>query len=543
MSGKIILGSVVCASTLFAPVGLAGPEDQPSAVRPALQVQEESLGRVPEKVKNEAVSPDGKRWAAVGGEPPGEFVWVNGVKSSAHFGVRSAPLFSPDGRRMAYKVALPEKTRAIVVDGQVGPEVDQITDDTTVFSPDSRYLAYVAQKGKKQFLVLDGQMGAEYDEVYGITFSPSGKRWAAVARNAKQSFLLVDGTAVLDFDFFTWPRLYVTDDHVSCTIMKGDKYALAVDGMTGPFCDDLDPSFVKMNADGRRYGYRARRDGRWTLALDGKEGQGCDGILTWDFSPDGAHVACAIKRGEKFAMLLDGVAAGPEFDRIDGSPLFSPGGRRLAYRARRQGKAVVVVDGQASPDFDLIARGPMFSPDGSRLAFVARKGEKVVVVVDGQSSPEYDWFAWRGVQFSADGKHLAYVAQGGGKMFVVLDGKPQEAFERVIGASLCFSPDGARLACLAVRDGKNCAVVDGRAGQGFDSIVPESLRFSADGRRLTYVGALGNRQVVVLDDRQSPEYERVIGGGLTFDSNRSGEYLAIRDGALFRGRWREGTGE
>jgi hypothetical protein len=48
---------------------------------------------------------------------------------------------------------------------------------------------------------------------------------------------------------------------------------------------------------------------------------------------------------------------------------------------------------------------------------------------------------------------------------------------------------------------------------------------------------------VAVDDRLSPPYERVLGTGLRFDSARSGEYLAVRDGTLYRGQWSEGSAE
>jgi hypothetical protein len=106
---------------------------------------------------------------------------------------------------------------------------------------------------------------------------------------------------------------------------------------------------------------------------------------------------------------------GPAPSDID-TMVFSADRCHLAMVVTRQGKQLVVVDGQAGPAYDGIA-ALIFSPDGKRMAYGAGKGEKRLVVVDGQAGPEYDGIKG-GPTFHADGT-LEYLAVKSGGLYRV----------------------------------------------------------------------------------------------------------------------------
>jgi dipeptidyl aminopeptidase/acylaminoacyl peptidase len=119
--------------------------------------------------------------------------------------------------------------------------------------------------------------------------------------------------------------------------------------------------------------------------LDGK-------MLSPAFSPDGHHFAYATQGDSKEWVVKDG-QAGAEYDAIlQGSLIFGPDSKRLAYAAKKGPKWLVVVDGrEAGAEYDRILEGsPIFSPDGKRVAYLAQKGAKQLVVVDGHAGVEYD---------------------------------------------------------------------------------------------------------------------------------------------------------
>jgi tetratricopeptide (TPR) repeat protein len=86
--------------------------------------------------------------------------------------------------------------------------------------------------------------------------------------------------------------------------------------------------------------------------------------------------------------VVTGGKAGPECDNI-GEPglVFSPDRKRLAYRALRGGKQVMVIDGQANQDYDA-SSNLIFSPDSKRVAFLAQKAGRPIVVLDGRPGPD-----------------------------------------------------------------------------------------------------------------------------------------------------------
>ncbi|HYL11749.1 MAG TPA: hypothetical protein VEV41_01865 [Terriglobales bacterium] len=84
-----------------------------------------------------------------------------------------APIFSPDGKRVAYAAQKGAKL-FVVVDGKAGAEYDTIGGGTLVFSPDGKRVAYGARKGANWLVVVDGQEGAEYAWIGTLSFSPGG---------------------------------------------------------------------------------------------------------------------------------------------------------------------------------------------------------------------------------------------------------------------------------------------------------------------------------------------------------------------------------
>ena len=69
---------------------------------------------------------------------------------------------SPDSKHVAYGAQRGGKV-LVVVDGVEGKEYDGIADDSLVFSSDSKRVAYGARRGGKWLALVDGVAGKEYD--------------------------------------------------------------------------------------------------------------------------------------------------------------------------------------------------------------------------------------------------------------------------------------------------------------------------------------------------------------------------------------------
>jgi hypothetical protein len=135
-----------------------------------------------------AFSPAGKRFAYKARKGTECFVVVDGETTPPYDALGPGPVaFSPDGSRFAYAA---QKTNVVefknlkwstneggageaketekwwvVTDGTRSRIYDAIAKGTPVFSPDGRHLAYLAGKGKKQFMVVDGEKGPVCDGI------------------------------------------------------------------------------------------------------------------------------------------------------------------------------------------------------------------------------------------------------------------------------------------------------------------------------------------------------------------------------------------
>ena len=139
----------------------------------------------------------------------------------------TAPVFSPDGTRIAFAVHRGENDAAVIVDGQPGPRFPSIVGGP-VFSADSRHVAYVVSEGDGKMLVVDGERvgraaPAGTDFVTELTFAPNnrtvgyvgvtGGSWyeRGLTRRARRR-IYVDGQAGSEYDALAISRPQFTSE-------------------------------------------------------------------------------------------------------------------------------------------------------------------------------------------------------------------------------------------------------------------------------------------------------------------------------------------
>jgi Tol biopolymer transport system component len=156
-------------------------------------------------------------------------------------------------------------------------------------------------------------------------------------------------------------------------------------------------------------------------------------------------VAPAFGIGDRLLALIQGAPARPDVR----SPVWSPGGRRIAFVSRRDGKALYVMNADGS-GLRIVARvdrltTPAWSPDGREIVY----GRNGVYVMNADGSGQRQ-LARRGSApaWSPDGRRIAFVITG--KLYVVnADGSGHRTLTRLGrgggGASLAWSPDGRKL--------------------------------------------------------------------------------------------------
>jgi len=487
--------------------------------------------------------------------------------------------FSRDGSRAAYKAGRGDKWLA-VVDGQAGPEYDEIRGGPLF--KDAGQCTYVARKGDNWVGVIDGQETPEYGWIGSPFFSPDGTRLVYEAshgpREARESFHVVDGrewpgqpqrgcVALLDGRVI---RGYSSDighefapgGRRFCYVAKeGEKWVMVDEGQEGPGYDGIYGACI--SSDGQHIAYKAWRGADPTQAehvvvVDGVEGPIYGAIERLMFSLDGTRLlyeACPGPRwGRPQLVVVDG-REGPRYDWV-AAPSFSPDSRHFAYKAGKGNRVVVVLDGQESPEYDGVDI-PRFSGDGSALVYQARRGERGFIVRNGQEGPSS---ADVGSEtFSPDGAHFVYLAYRNPGVAVVLDGVEGPVWDGLEEMPI-FSADGKHMAYVGTRKGQCVVVFDGREEGAYPSVNlakdrNDALVVGPHGERVYTVGVgpretgprfddpnydewiktrKPGRRCVIVNGEPGPAYDEIVTYPLAFQADGSLQYLAKRDGMLFR---------
>jgi len=233
-------------------------------------------------------SPDSNRLVYVARDDDGAFVVLDGEKLGVFDYVPGEPVFSNDGKRLAYAVAEEHRRRGIrmrmVVDGEVGPAFEQI--GAYRFSRDGEQFAYMAVVDKdkeKARIVHNGEAQEVYQSIGTPVFSPNG-------------------------------------NHLAYYVFIDELWHVVKDGEVGPgFYELQDPVF---SPDGARMAYLARIGSRWMVVEDGDLLSDYAWASMITFSPDSQHLAYAAAEGGESFLVVDGQEGEEPFlSFVRGSPL------------------------------------------------------------------------------------------------------------------------------------------------------------------------------------------------------------------------------
>lgn len=266
------------------------------------------------------------------------------------------PVFSADGRKLAYKVETVSGKRAIKLAdlsgvpagihteasyeplaAAAGPEFNDV--DQPRFSADGQHVTYAALDAGAWYIVIDGQPGPRFTDAAAPVFSPDGRRVGYRATDDNRKYFAVNGEA--RGPLFNW---------------------------VGP------PSFAP---DGRQLAYGAKEGNRTWLVVGDERRPAKEVAEEVVFSRDGSRTTYWTKRisGSKTSVVIDG-EAGPKFDQA-GIPVFDATARVGAYWARDGSRFLMMAGGTRSDTFDGVSSTRVFSPDGTMLGFAVLQGREV----------------------------------------------------------------------------------------------------------------------------------------------------------------------
>jgi len=250
------------------------------------------------------------------------------------------------------------------------------------------------------------------------------------------------------------------------------------------------------------------------------------------FSFDSTHIAFVARKDNRAVVLVDGKVI-KEYDDIGAkSLLFSPDSSRMAYNAKTpKGWLVAIyninynkcIESQA---YDNVGSKAVFSPDSKRVAYSAKQSGKWKVILDGEEHKEYDDIGRRSFTFSPDNKHFVYGSRIGSRWVVVQDSKESEPYDGIIEDSLLYSPDGQHFAYAVGDSGKQYVIVDGNSQKRFKKIASKTLTFSPDGKRLGYVAYDRDGWFVVVNGKKDKKHELLYSGPIFSSNGEKYAYVA-----------------
>jgi dipeptidyl aminopeptidase/acylaminoacyl peptidase len=291
------------------------------------------------------------------------------------------PLWSPDGRYLYYPHDFNARTDLMKLDLQTGLSL-QLTSDTEAggllkiaqsaldISPDGQTLVYLGGKDGKLWLIPSSGGVAKRLTLQGegmqhsAVFSPDGRRVAFVAASGEHQDI-----AVVDSDGEGWPQRVSKGDHfVMDPQWLPDSQRLVYvehDNRHLPFFEtrlvlaDLESGQQKVIADGWNRGAlftmpRPSPDGKWLAYLSNESGWSNVYILNLATGQSKPLAPANVEQSE---------------------PAWLPDSSALVYTVSQHcdiGISITTLEGQTKviEEGPAVNGGPIFSPDGKRLAYL-----------------------------------------------------------------------------------------------------------------------------------------------------------------------------
>jgi roadblock/LC7 domain-containing protein len=371
--------------------------------------------------------------AAYGAEKDDKAFVVHNGRAGNMYDAVGAIALSPDGRRIAHGALVAGKWH-MVVDGTEGAAFSTVK--SPQFSPDGKHLAYQAMAGEKWYLIVDTTANAGTNTRFlDHQFSSDSGKIAYIdnADVKNRGRLVISDLAFAQQAIIsTGVSLMVVDQagtRLAAVSLREGKQQLVECGFdrpdsvkTGrPYAAIQNPAF---GPDGVGLAYFAERDGRHIMVFNDREEALPDGGTPVEFPvvrPDQKAVGSIISVNNRVFFqhsFLGERKHENSYDEIGGL-VYNRDGSVHAYSARKGAGWFIVANGVEGEGFDR-AISPKFSPDGRFLVYRARKDGKRFVVVAKKSGkiirqhPPYEQVF--DVVFTADGKSVAYGVKDGQKL-------------------------------------------------------------------------------------------------------------------------------
>lgn len=359
----------------------------------------------------------------------------NGQPQKPYFDIGDLTI-SNDGKRVAYVARPGEKDYKIVVDGREGFVFRE--NDSHGFSPDGNHHISTVTQGENRYLVIDNKVIKDYRIARNPLISSDSRAIAFSAMspdNSRKQLIIADMNIQNKTLFDSCGEYYISNEdrsRLSVLCSEGGKNSVkVVDFLTRKLISSSQfhgmMTRLRFSADNRSLSYTFVRNGdQRYVVYNGREekipagdeffsdplvltepegvgviigtvfkarlyrafqkknkiGKGYGYISDFVSSKDGRHHAfIAVNHNEERQYVVVNGHEGMKFDKIV-SPVFSPDGLYLVYRARQSGKRFLVVSDMKGKivrrhqDYDMVFQ-PVFIAEGTAVAYGVLDGNEL----------------------------------------------------------------------------------------------------------------------------------------------------------------------
>lgn len=252
--------------------------------------------------------------------------------------------FSPNGQRMVCAI-LKNRKFHLREGTALGPPFDLISDIR--FTPDSRHLIYLAQKGSQIGITWDNEPLHFAEGIAHVTISSDSRFVSYVARSKDQQHLHIHKRAFGPYDRVDRPFITRTQPAVICPVVIQKRHHIFVNGApeAGPF-----EAIIKFGGQGDSYAAFVRKSAQEQAVLrDGKLGAIYSSVdlMTWDDT--GKNLAYVARRKGGWSGVVWNETESDQYDFVQ-HLIFAPGGNALLFFARRRDGWYAVLNDTPIPD-------------------------------------------------------------------------------------------------------------------------------------------------------------------------------------------------
>jgi len=338
-------------------------------------------------------------------------------------------VITDDGQQIAYGAEVDGKWR-MIVNGTAGMFFDTV--GMPRFSPDGRHVLYDASIDEKWHLVVDGKISEKKSGFYDKSFSSDSKRIYSIDNpdddSSPRKMVVRDLSLnkLSERELFTHHAIYNSNMSKVAMITRENNLSRLVvfdyDNPEkiyyGPLFSDI--GLESFGPDGETVAYLAEKNGKMFVAFNDNAEQIPTGEVKQPpvIRPDKLEVGLIIKSNGKafFHRAFEKSKTSTKKYDEAANIVYSKDSKHYAYTARVDKDVFMVINGLETPVFDMII-DPIFSPDGRLLVFRARKdGKRFVVAADNKGKIVYQSEKFDMVfkpVFTPDSKSIAFGVKNG----------------------------------------------------------------------------------------------------------------------------------